>query len=174
MIFEELSEDIRQTYVRIAGKEFSVTYDANKYIGEVYRRMANLYRERARTLDAEPEKKEGDTLTAIAETVGASLDRTAMRMDLDREMYADALASDRYGIIHDWDQKTKAGKRVPPTLKNLMQVPGQALREIFRQCREDARPKDEGTAEETSATTSTTTSEPSSSPDTPTPADPVM
>ena len=169
MNFEDLSEDVRRATVTIEGMTpFWVDFDANKYVGACYRRMAEHYRRQAGA--------EADAVTDLKtfEALAERFEQAAVRIDLDREMYADVLAEDRYGIIKAWDQRLKSGEYVAPNFENLMRVPSGRLREIFRQCREAPMPKKTETAEDASATTSSTISDGSSSPDTHTPESQIM
>jgi len=160
------------------GEGFELTWDANKFTGECFRRMGRTYQSRAEEMsraqsEVEAEAQGADAnLAEIAARYGRTMEMTAISADISGEIYADVLASDRYGILHSWvlDDGT------PPTFENLMQLPGETLKFIFDFCRENSGPKGEGTPTKTrpSLTTSEIISAGSSDPTTRSPESPSM
>lgn len=169
MNFKSLSQYPVTTRVEI-GEGFEITVDANKYNGECFRRMARVYKQRAEEFEAGRVAPADDADKSIAAAVAryeGQMELTAITADLEREQYADVLASDRHGILMDWeqyetDEEAGLSRKVPPTFENLMQVPGPALKAIFETGRDAARPKEQGTPTET--TTLETSNDGSSDP----------
>lgn len=170
MNFKELAQ-YPITLTCPVGAGFEMTVDANKYNGECFRRMARTYRGSA---DAFQSRREvagadldatADNLPAVVERYTAQLELSAITLDFTKEEYADVLASDRHGILLDWEVFAD-GQKVPPTYENLMQVPEAVLRTIFNAGRDAARPKEDGTSTQTRSnpTTVETSSDGSSDP----------
>jgi hypothetical protein len=129
----------------------AVTYDANKYSGELDRRMGSLYAERAREfgatyklLAAQGPKKKGkqkeDGWDALASDFEQRKERDARLADLRKEVLADALACDRYALVRAWgmelteESAKKAGMvpgPVPPTFENMMRLPEGTLEALL-------------------------------------------
>lgn len=162
-------------------------WDANKFTGELGRRMAASYRacaerfEKRRAEATEATRPKGGrrrkaadegSLVTVADEMAVSLELTAMVGEVEKEMYADALASDRYGILLGWGL-TVDGAPVEPTFEQLMRRSAKVVKAIFTFCREESLPKkpEAGNEQspETSPTTSSPTSDTSSTPATPTP-----
>jgi hypothetical protein len=161
MNFKELSQHL-VTDTCPLGSGFEVTVDANKFAGECFRRMARTYRARAEEFETNAPLADG-----AVQTVGEAADRyehtqelKAITFDVEREVLADVLASDRYGIITGW----KLDDGTPPTFENLMQLDAAKLRFLFEWARETGSPKEHGTPIQTplNLTTSETTSDGSS------------
>ncbi len=173
MNFKELSQHL-VTDTCPLGSGFEVTVDANKFAGECFRRMARTYRTRASEFEetAPLVDRPAETVTEAALRYEQTQELSAITTDVEREVLADVLASDRYGIIHDW----KLDDGTPPTFENMMQLNGSQLRFLFEWAREAGSPKEHGTPKKTrrSRTTSETISDGSSAPTTLSPASPTM
>lgn len=160
-----------------------VTWDANKFVGALQRRMADMYRAKARelaaldpSLDGSTAEKESDepTLIESAERLARQMEINAAFDEIDREMYADALASDRYGILVDWDMQ-QGGAHLAPTFDVLMTLKAKSLRDLFTFCREGSLPKkDETPMTLSSQTTALTSSNGTASQTSQPPTAPVM
>lgn len=173
MNFKELSEHL-VTQTCPLGSGFELTWDANKFNGECFRRMGRSYKERARQFEsdfkaarnteAEVEPESDSPLGGAVESYERMMEMSALSADILVELYADILASDRYGIIREW----KLDDGTPPTFDNLRQVPGESLKFIFEFCRDSSGPKGQGTPTQTlsNPTTSETISDGSSDPTT--------
>lgn len=169
---------ITDTFSPEGDEGVSLTWDCHKFTGEVGRRLARVYRSTAERVEAKqpkPKKAAAQSLADVAEDLARSTEIGAALDDLEREMYADVLACDRYGILKEWGM-TDEGEPVPPTYENLITLPGPALVGIFRFCKERSSPKSRAGEQTTSSnpTTSETTSDGSSSPITHSPASPIM
>jgi hypothetical protein len=152
------------------GRTLRVTFDANKFTGALYRRMAEFCRARQSEFEqaAEPQPEPRSLADVMVQTA-RRLDFSATVEDVDREMYADALASDRYGVLRAWGV-TDGGRSVEPTFDVLRGYPSPRLRALYEWCREEARPKKAKT--EPGTMTAASTNDGSPAPDTPTPASP--
>lgn len=168
----------------VGGDALSLTWDANKFTGDLGRRMAGVYRECAERVEraqqraeeaAKPKGRRGARrtgaggLVTVADELAASLELNAMVGEVEKEMYADALASDRYGILREWGL-TVGGAPVAPDFAQLMKRSATVVKAIFTFCREQSLPKKPaagtGQSPETSPTTSSPTSDTSSPPTT--------
>jgi hypothetical protein len=128
-----------------------VTFDVNKYSGELDRRMGSLYAERVREFDAafklraaQARKKKGkrdstDLLT-MADDFQKEKELDARLSDIRKEILADSLASDRYGLIRAWEMEAE-GVHVPPTFENMMRLPEAALEDLLNLGRRAGGPK---------------------------------
>jgi hypothetical protein len=174
-----------------AGAEkLPLTWDANKFTGDLGRRMAGVYRECAERVEKKIQANTGaakgkgrrrrkaseeGSLVGVAEELAASLELSAMVGEVEKEMYADALACDRYGILHSWGL-TVGGSPLEPTFEELMKRSAKVVKAIFTFAREGSLPKkpDAGRPQspETSTTTSLPTSDTSSPQTTPAPESP--
>lgn len=158
------------------GEGFEVTWDANKFAGECFRRMGRTYQTRAGEMAqaqeaVTAEDAEGEVnLAEVAARYGRTMEMTALSADIQTEIYADVLASDRYGILVGWVMEDGT----PPTFESLMQVPGETLKFIFDFCRENSGPKGQSALKKTRSnpTTFETSSDGSSDPDTRSSANP--
>lgn len=169
--------------VGASGKTLQLTWDANKFVGELGRRMARVYRESAEKVlkqegatlpDQKPasgrgKKKpagESRSLVVIADRLANTMELNAALDDIEKAIYADALACDRYVILKDWDMEDADGGHVQPSYDVLFRQRTAILKSIFEFCREQSLPKkpETGTphAEETSLTTSSTINDGSS------------
>lgn len=161
----------------VGGEGCAITFDANKFTGELGRRMAKTYRTCAARIESQAKAhgkkraKKQETVVSIAEDLASSMELNAALDDLDREIYADALAADRYGILEAWGLTDK-GKALAPTFDVLMKRSAPVLKLILNFCRDAALPKKTTTTE--SLTTAETINDGSSPPITPLPESPVM
>lgn len=177
MNFKELIQPKLITAVCPIGSGVEMTVDVNKYVGECYRRMARTYRERgeqvaaAHKADGAPREKPGTLREAIAD-FEALMEVSAVSADVSVAMYADILASDRYGIIDDW----RLDDNIPPTFENLMQLDVETLKFFFDWGRDIGNPKGQGdqTKNPSNLTTPETTSDGSSDQTTLSAASPTM
>lgn len=135
---------------------FELTWDANKFTSEVGRRMARIAREQAEKADKlqagkpAPAADGQKSFRMIAEESAASMEITAEVEDLNRLMYADALASDGHGILICWGI-TKDGRATSPTNDYLLTFQEPTLVGLFQFCQRESRPK--GRAAETQPST---------------------
>jgi hypothetical protein len=155
---------VTETYP--VGTGFSLTWDANKFSAAHGRRMAQLYRERSAQFrreavvsankvgDGQPaEQQLADRIDLIADR----LEQNAQIEELEKEIYADVLACDRFGILTDWDLEDDADARTKPTFQELMKFPAGLVADIYKFTREESGPKGQR-AVTTQSTESQTTS----------------
>jgi len=173
MNFKDLLRPRPVTKTCPLGSGFQLTWDANKFTGECFRRMGRTYKARAEQVSAaQGDRQAANSLAEAVAQYEQTMEVTAITADVSVEIYADVLAPERYGIIMDWvlDDGT------PPTFENLMQLEAEALKFIFDFCRDNSGPKEQGTPTKTplSLTTSETTSAGSSGQTTLSPESPTM
>jgi hypothetical protein len=137
--------------------------------------MAASYRECARRFETKREaasaakpkgrrrrKAEDEpSMVSIADDLAASLEITALAGEVEKEMYADALAKDRYGILSGWGL-TVQGVPVEPDYAQLMKRSAPVIKAIFMFCREQSLPKKPEAGKPQSPEMSPTTSSPTS------------
>lgn len=119
---------------------------------------------------AAPEPKLG--LDKVADDFMQAREMEATLQDLGREILADSLARDRYGVIKEWTM-TRQNAPVEPTYTNLVRLPTPFLSELQSFLRNAPLPKEARTLRVRTMSDSTDDSSPSA-PDIPTAESPVM
>ena len=151
------------------GSGLPLTWDANKFTAALGRRMAALYRERSEQarLDKQ-ESAQGAAAERADSMLSKRVDAIAERLELnaqieefEKEIYADALACDRFGILIEWDLRDDEDKPTRPTFDVLMRLPASFIGDLYSFTRDGALPKKSGP---TSGTARTETTEETSSP----------
>jgi hypothetical protein len=171
-----LDECVMSGEMPAGGGSLPLEWDANKFTGDLGRRMGGSYRACAQRFeetrkaaeDAQPKKKkqgrrraDDESLVAVADGLAASLEITALAGEVEKEMYADALATDRYGILRGWGL-TVSGVPVEPSFEQLMKRSTTVVKAIFKFCREESLPKKPEAGRPQSPETSPTISSPTS------------
>lgn len=149
----------------------SITWDRNLFTGELERRQGELYANRVRDIDAKikamfsppaplPEITESSEeacaeveklpavpieqpsrLLILADRFEAEKESDAVLADIARDVLADAMACDRYGLMKAWGM-TKNGETVEPTFAVLSLQPVTFLRDLLAWMRRESLPKE--------------------------------